>query len=66
MKTLEFRNEVTQNCAKNKACGTKLIFDSSSFEKGLFKEALSSLSEMALLMPETKILDHCKVFFSPF
>ena len=33
MKTLEFRNEVTQNCAKNKACGTKLKFDSSSFEK---------------------------------
>ena len=66
MKTLEFGNEVTQNCVKNKAFGTKVKFDSSSFiKKGLFKEALSSLSEMALVMPETKISDHWKVFFSP-
>ena len=48
MKTLEFGNEVTQNCVKNKACGMKVKF-----------EALYSLSEMALLMPEAKISDHC-------
>ena len=33
MKTLEFGNEVTQNCVKNKACGMKVKFDSTSFIK---------------------------------
>ena len=55
MKTLEFGNEVTQNCVKNKACGMKVKF-----------EALYSLSEMALLMPEAKISDHCSALESGF
>ena len=36
MKTLEFGDEVTQNCVKNKACGMKVKFDSTSFIKRPF------------------------------
>ena len=50
MKTLEFGNEVTQNCVKTKACGTKVKFDSSSFIKKAFLNSQSRIEPCKMII----------------